>query len=68
MKFSLLIIDSVILNALDGMPEFKTPSGGFPGDSVVKSLPANAQNQLVQSLVWEDPTLLGTNRPVHHRY
>ena len=27
MKFSLLIIDSVILNALDGIPEFHTPLG-----------------------------------------
>ena len=27
MKFSLLIIDSAILNDLDGIPEFQTPSG-----------------------------------------
>ena len=40
---------------------------GFPGGTVVESLPANAGVQ-VQALVWEDPTCRGATRPVSHNY
>ena len=42
----------------------KSPSiWGFPGGSVVKYTPANAQ---VRSLVGEDSTCQGTTKPMHH--
>ena len=36
---------------------YKLSAVGFPGDSVVKNLPANAGDtgHMVQSLRWEDP-------------
>ena len=36
---------------------YASPPLGFPGDSVVKNLPANAGDtgHMVQSLGWEDP-------------
>ena len=34
--------------------------GGFPGGSVVKNLPANAEIQAL-SLIWEDPNMLQGN-------
>ena len=41
--------------------------GSFPGGSVVKNPPANAGTQ-VGSLSQEDPTYLGTTKPLHHNY
>ena len=40
---------------------------GFPGGTVVENLPANAGGT-DSSLVWEDPTCRGANRPVNHNY
>ena len=42
-------------------------SGGFPGGSVVKNLPANL-GDWVRSLVWDDPACLGATKPVCHSY
>ena len=39
----------------------------FPGGAVVKNPPANA-GTWVWSLVWEDPTCHGANKPVCHNY
>ena len=39
----------------------------FPGDSVVKNMPANAGTQ-VRALVREDPTCCGATKPVRHNY
>ena len=38
-----------------------------PGGPVVKNQPANA-GDTVGSLVWEDPTCCGANKPVSHNY
>ena len=40
---------------------------GFPGGSAVKNLPANA-GYMDSILIWEDPTCLGTTKPMHHNY
>ena len=40
---------------------------GFPGDSVVKSFPANV-GDTGSILVWEDPTCYGATKPMHHNY
>ena len=39
----------------------------FPGGAVVKNLPANAGNT-GSSLLREDPTCHGANKPVSHNY
>ena len=41
--------------------------GGFPGGTVVESLPANA-GDTVRTRVWEDPTCRGATGPVSHNY
>ena len=42
-------------------------SRDFPGGAVVKNcLPM--QGTRVRALVWEDPTLYGATKPVHHNY
>ena len=46
----------------------KCKTGGFPGGSVVKNLPANAGDARVRALVWEDPTCCGAAGPVSHNY
>ena len=38
---------------------------GFPGGSVAKNVPANAETQ-VQSLIREDPTCHEATKPVDH--
>ena len=40
---------------------------GFPGGSVVKNLPANAETQ-VRSLIGQDPTCVRITKPVCHIY
>ena len=40
---------------------------GFPGGTVVESLPANA-GDTVRALVWEDPTCRRATGPVSHNY
>ena len=40
---------------------------GFPGDAVIKNLPANAGTR-VQALVQEYPTCHRATKPVHHNY
>ena len=42
-------------------------AGGFPGGSVVKNLPANAEIQAL-SLIWEDPNMLQGTKPMCHNY
>ena len=41
---------------------------GFPNGLVVKNLPANAKDTVVQSLILEDHTCLEATKPVHHNY
>ena len=41
--------------------------GGFPGGSVVKNPPVNAE-AWVQSLIWEDLTCCRAAKPVCHNY
>ena len=41
---------------------------GFPNGSVVKNLPANAKDTVVQSLIPEDHTCLEATKPVHQNY
>ena len=45
--------------------KYKKWSGGFPGGSVVKNLPANS-GDWVRSLVWDDRACLGATKPVCH--
>ena len=40
---------------------------GFPGGSVVKNLPPNAED-IGSILVQEDPTCLGATKPGRHNY
>ena len=42
---------------------FQSPANGFPGDSMVKNLPAST-GDMGLSLVWEDPTCQGVTMPV----
>ena len=43
------------------------PNQDSSGGPVVKNLPA-IQRTLVRSPVWEDPTCLGSTKPVHYNY
>ena len=46
-----------------GKPYKRQELRDFPGDPVVKNLPANTGHQPVQSLVWEDSTCGGVAEP-----
>ena len=45
----------------------KNSGQDFPGGTAAKNLPAGTGN-MVQSLVWEDPTCLRAAKHVHHDY
>ena len=54
------------MEILSDLPFCKNPEvQDFPGGSVVKNPPASAGN-MVQSIVWEDPTRLRETKPLGH--